>query len=334
MSKIIICIHGLGNKPQKKILEKWWQQAIQDGLKISGNKRIFFKFKLVYWAHFLHPEPLDPNEKDEKHHLFLENPYVPAKQFEKKKPDRLRQKALDYLEKQMDNLFLNSDLSFNFSKVTDLIIHHFFRDLEIYYSSDCIRTESSDSLARDVIREELVRILRKHRRKQILLIGHSMGSIIAYDVLTQLVPDIKIDTFITIGSPLGLPIIMSKIISEQNEEMMSKGKLCTPENVVRNWYNFSDLRDKVAINYNLRDDYEKNQRGIRPIDKIVFNDYEYNGEKNPHKSYGYLRTPEMAEVINEFLNFGRTKLNIWLHERVNKLKANLRKLWRSETEII
>ena len=52
----------------------------------------------------------------------------------------------------------------------------------------------------------------------------------------------------------------------------------------------------------LNDDFEENAAHLRPKDKIVFNDYEYGGIKNPHKSYGYLRTLEMAEIIDDFLN--------------------------------
>ena len=58
---------------------------------------------------------------------------------------------------------------------------------------------------------QLANALKKHRRKKILLIGHSMGSIIAYDVLTQYATMVPVDTFVTIGSPLGIPVIKSKI---------------------------------------------------------------------------------------------------------------------------
>jgi len=33
----------------------------------------------------------------------------------------------------------------------------------------------------------------------------------------------------------------------------------------------------------------------------VTNKYEMNHERNPHKSYGYLRTPEFSKVLNEFI---------------------------------
>ena len=146
-----------------------------------------------------------------------------------------------------------------------------------------------------------------------------MGSIIAYDVLSQAQPDIKIDTLVTIGSPLGLPIIINKIKSEQHIKFSKLHKLCTPESVRSHWYNLSDLRDKVAINYNLKDDYSENSKGVRPVDKMVHNNYKIYGDENPHKSYGYLRAPEMAEIIDEFLTVGQNKIKLWCREKIARL---------------
>jgi len=322
LSKIIIGIHGLGNKPPKKILKKWWMKSIKEGLRAIGHPRLFFRFELVYWASFLHPEPLNPKEKFKKSPSYLKEPYVPCMDFYRKEPSRLRQKILYYLEKQIDRIFLKDDLSIHFSSVSDLIIRRFFKDLDSYFAQTCINIDKNESLVKDVIRKQLAGIIKKHKHKNILLIGHSMGSIIAYDVLNQLVPDIKIDTFVTIGSPLGLPIIMSKIASEQKQTLIKKAKLRTPENIVRNWYNFSDLEDKVALNYNLGDDYEENSNRIRTVDKIVFNNYEYNGRRNPHKVYGYLRTPEFSAAIYDFLTFDRNKYLVWSVDKINNWVDN------------
>ena len=233
-------------------------------------------------------------------------------------PPYCKKKIRDYIEKQLDKLLLNEDLTINFSAISDFIIHHFFRDLEIYYSSGKSNSDRSNFLAREAIREKLAQVLRKHRNKEILIIAHSMGSIIAYDVLTQIVPDISIDIIITCGSPLGIPVIMSKIRAEQ-EKIEKLKPLSTPENIKRQWYNISDLRDRVALNYDLADDYQGNSNNIEIIDKQVSNTYEYEGKKNPHKAYGYLRTPEMAEIIYEFLCHGRSRLMIWITEKIYRI---------------
>jgi hypothetical protein len=302
MSKIIIGIHGLKNKPPKRILRRWWKMAIEDGLKSIKHHGKSFKFVLVYWADILHPHPLNPRETDPEHPLYLRGPYTPSQNTQIKYPSDLKKKMLDILETQMDKLFLNKDMTINFSSITDMIIHRFFSDLEAYYSTP--EGETKKYPVKDAIQARLEKKLRKYRHKDIMIIGHSMGSIIGYDVLL-VNPSITVQSLITIGSPLGMPVIISRIALEQSCASRSRGKhqkVRTPESVIKSWTNFSDLGDKVALNYNLADDYAANSIHVKVVDKTVTNDYEIKKERNPHKSYGYLRTPEVAKVIASFLD--------------------------------
>ncbi len=322
MRKIIIGIHGLKNKPEKNILEKWWKKSIQEGLQAWGYFQPNFEFKLVYWADILHPKPLDLRIKNEKHPLYLSCPYVPGKEFINKKPSKLKQKVLDYLEQQMDKIFLNEDLSINFSAVSDLVIRHYFQDLSAYYAAKEDASSEQKGSVQAAIRNRLAEILYQFKHRQILLIAHSMGSIIAYDVLHQLAADVKIDTLITIGSPLGMPIVLNKLASEQPVQQSKLDKLSTPDNIERNWFNHADLRDMVAINYNLADEFAQNKNSVKPVDKIVYNNFEYAGEKYPHKAYGYLRTAEMAAAVNDFLNADRSRFSLLLRKWLSKVVGN------------
>lgn len=324
MSKIILGIHGMRNKPPKRLLERWWKKALQEGLRGIGHPRRLFAFKLVYWADFLYPEPLDPTVKDKKDPLFITNPYLPARIVHKKKPITLRKKVLDYIRRQLDKIMINDDLSINYTAVTDLIIRRYFRDLDIYYSKECLDRTNTMCRAKDAIREELARMLRKYRRRDILLIGHSMGSIIAYDVLIHSAPDVRIHTLVTMGSPLGLPPVMLKIIAEGGKKPRKPIIAKTPENIVHAWYNFSDHKDRVATPYVLSGDYTANRRRICPVDATVFNNYEYKGNSNPHNIYGYLRTPQLAHVIDSFLNAGIPKPLIWLRAHINPVLDKIR----------
>jgi len=67
--------------------------------------------------------------------------------------------------------------------------------------------------------------------------------------------------------------------------------LQTPEGLTRYWYNFTDLSDNTAFNYNLGDDFGQDSNHVRAQDTIVYNDSQNDGHRNPHKSFGYLRTP-------------------------------------------
>jgi hypothetical protein len=178
------------------------------------------------------------------------------------------------------------------------------RDLSFYYEDDRrIRGRDGNlDLARTVLRNELREALLATQGKDIMLIAHSMGSIIAYDVLREVGrshPDMEVPHFATIGSPLGLPHVKAKIIQKYDYDP----RVRTPSIVTKSWVNFSDKDDPVATDIHLSDDYEANARGVRVTDDLVSNDYHApaSGKANAHKSYGYLRTPEVSRHIKSFL---------------------------------
>jgi len=321
--KIVIGIHGLGNKPPRKLLEEWWKTAILEGLRESDFPRYSLDFELVYWADILHPQPLSLEMPDENDPRYLDVPYAAAAGGHSvKEPGRLRQKILDYIDKKMLDLFLNEDFSINFSKLTDKLLSRYFSDLEEYYHAKYVDADGKVLDAKQVIRQRLEEVLYRHRKHSILLIAHSMGSIIAYDVLSQPLAEWKVDTLATIGSPLGIPVVMHKIAAENR--IAAGTKLKTPEKILGRWYNFSDLEDKVAVNYNLSDDFSANSLNVAPQDFIVFNNYEYQGKHNSHAAYGYLRTPEMAKVIGEFLSKDKSKAENWLERKYQLFRI----LWK------
>lgn len=300
MAKVIIGIHGLGNKPPKQALEGWWKKAMLEGLEKLNKPYNLPKFELVYWADILYDKPLDEKIKDTNDPYFLNEEYTPGRSDFVSEDNSLRQKVLDFLEAQLDKLFLNDDLTINYSGITDVLIHRYFKDLEIYYAEECMDKNDIRCKARQLIRDRLTEIMMKYKEDEIFLIGHSMGSIIAYDVLTFLLPEIVIHTFITLGSPLGFPVIQGKIASEWNAKRLVPPKLKTPPGVKKHWYNFADLKDNVALIYNLHENYVANWQGVRPQDFVVNNDYQIENEFNPHKSFGYLRTLEFSQALYDF----------------------------------
>lgn len=323
MTKVIIGIHGLGNKPPKQILEFWWKEAIKEGLKRTNKSIPPFKFEMVYWADILYEKPLDEKCTDKEDVYFLHEKYVPSSGSYIIEDHSKRKRILDFISREINSIFLNEDFSLNYSFLTDSILHHWFKDLDRYYRE--IFDVNTLKSVKDSIRQRTAEIISKYKNDEILVIGHSMGSIIGYDVLAFDIPEINIDTFITIGSPLGLPVVKSKIAAERKLNHIDTIHLSSPTNIQKHWYNFSDIEDKVAINYQLSDDFTENSNQVKPIDFVVNNDYEINGERNPHKSYGYLRTPEFSDKINEFLQ--TEKITLW-KRIIKKLpqRGTLRKL--------
>ena len=310
--KIIIGIHGLSNKPPRKLLAKWWRKSIRNGLYKYHHYRTHFQFRMVYWADVIYEKPLDPTIKSPQHPRFLDEPYVPFQSAQKPSVGSLGKRLFDRFEHLIDNLFLSKNAWVNVNYLADQVIRRKYRDLDIYYREDLLQDSvNSESLAREVIRKRLKNLLLKHRGKKIMLIAHSMGSIIAYDVLYALKDEIEIDTLVTIGSPLGLPMVISKFFEEHNIDYDPGTKRTTPDNI-KKWYNFSDIDDGIAANDDLKNEFLPNKHGVRPIDQSIYNDYKNWSTENAHKSFGYLRTKEMANVVYDFL----FKIPFWKKYRI------------------
>jgi hypothetical protein len=135
-------------------------------------------------------------------------------------------------------------------------------------------------------------------KRPILLIAHSMGSVIAYETLWQLsrVDNValQIDLFLTMGSPLGQRYIQKRI--KGNKEA---GARRYPDNL-RGWINLSSVGDLTASDPALQDDFGGMiEFGLVDDidDRELYNWFRWNGELNTHSEYGYLANGETAQII-------------------------------------
>jgi len=324
MAKVIIGIHGLGNKPEKHLLEEWWRLSVEEGLRARGYKGMIPHLVIAYWADLIYEKPLDLSITDPDDPLYIDEPYAKTPENFREEDHSTRLKIIDFIGKQLNKLFLNDDLTLNHSSISDKIIKNYFSDLEFYYNGSIELPDGRQARARDIIRTRLSDIISNHRRDEILLVAHSMGSIIAYDTLSLLSPRYRIDTFVTIGSPLGLPVIIGKIAAEMKLRPVKGFRPPTPDNITRSWYNLADILDKIAFNFRLSDDFGPNSFGISPVDFLITNDYVYGGRANPHKSFGYLRSKEFAGIISEFMQQRKVTIIDRLTKKISNLIIKLR----------
>ena len=311
MSKIIIGIHGLANKPERDELTDFWNRSIAEGLKKTCKiEQPKFNLQMVYWADLLYKQPQHNDEYFDFDKLYNKEPYTagPAKlkSYQEDFLDQIRNKGLSYVGATID--FLKQD--FGMDSLADWVLEKTLKDLAFYYDEGRLIGDRSEPkervLARKVLQDELRTMLLPLKDDQVMLIAHSMGTIIAYDVLRDIGredPSFEIAHFVTIGSPLGLPHVKAKILVERDYAGAEHMRVRTPTIVTKSWMNYADRRDPVALDTHLRDDFGPNDRGIRVEDDLITNSYlSPSGESNYHKSYGYLRTPELSEHIAEFLS--------------------------------
>ena len=153
------------------------------------------------------------------------------------------------------------------------------------------------------VREMLKVPLRAARAsgRRILLIGHSMGSVIAYDSLWQLThesgDDVEIDLLLTMGSPLGQNYVRRHILGRDRQ-----GAARYPAGI-RRWVNLTAVGDLTAIDPRLARDFaEMVERDLVPAieDIEVFNYFRSNGELNVHAEYGYLSNKVTARLVADW----------------------------------
>jgi hypothetical protein len=304
MSKVIIGIHGLNNKPAEAVLANWWLKAIKEGLTrncpdlAAGDVMSAFEFKLAYWASEMYGSPIKEGEELE--------PYSPAEGVG----------PLPSGEHGIENLLahIRAGLVKGGETAAAAVARKAVDDAIAGKAPDVSRYRS-DFGKRKAVQDGLVTLLKNAHDKgqEVMLIGHSMGSFIAYDVLANrddLPREQKITHFVTLGSPLGLHEVKAIVnhelrVNSENELEEGEEKDLRVPHCVSRWSNFADPYDRVARwDTDLSTDYHKNSSGVKVSDHLVCNTYVIgSGEsrkENHHKIYGYLRTPEMSKAIADF----------------------------------
>ncbi len=286
----------------------WWKTSIVEGLDNVGVKNPSYEFRMVYWADLLYKYPMHDDEQFHFDKLYNKEPYRPAspgslKEYKDGWFDSIRAAALDSVGSTLDV----ARRKLNMPGVSNWLLGKLLKDLSFYYDDNrrIYDHHNEPGTAREVLDRTLREAILAEQDQEILLVAHSMGTIIGYNTLRDLGqshPHCKVPEFISIGSPLGLPYVKGKIIEERAYDPSVR----TPTCVTRRWSNYADRKDPIALDIHLRDDYSENASDVRVEDDLIINDYyttksDGTEKRNPHKSYGYLRTPEVAKHIGRFL---------------------------------
>lgn len=142
--------------------------------------------------------------------------------------------------------------------------------------------------------------------EQVVLISHGTGSVITWDVLWQLswetgyesLADAKVDTWITLGSPLGDATIKRRLLGARE-----KGRRRYPTNIVT-WHNVSAEDDWLSHDNTLADDYRHmlQQKQVSAIrDYRIYNLAVRYGRSDPTSALGYLVHPRVAQILSDWL---------------------------------
>lgn len=140
------------------------------------------------------------------------------------------------------------------------------------------RFQRDNDLAETVLGRVREMLLQNPR----VLIGHSLGSIVAYEALCR-IPDHGVTTLITVGSPLGLRSIREGMSQQAHDRMPN-----LPPGLLR-WTNIYDPDDAVSLAGGLAEYWPE------VADKKVDN------EDQPHSVTHYLGKKVTGQIVVEAL---------------------------------
>ncbi len=290
---LILYIPGLKPKPEYSLHREQIVRCMLEGVRridpdtaeeMAEDEHFF---DLVSWTYDFYGEHRDIN-------LDLSDIDAVLKKTEPSVADR--ETATSLQRRTMRSLYLAAD------HLPFLIPHFASEDVELQIR-DLRRYARNDDDIAEIIRREVKLRLRAaaSARRPILLYGHSMGSVIAYDTLWQLSheshDELQIDLLLTTGSPLGQRLIQKKLKGFRKEGV---GRY--PGNI-RRWKNIASVGELTAIDMNLKNDFgEMMQLGLlEDIEDLVsLNYYRMQGMLNVHTEYGYLVNEVTATVIRNW----------------------------------
>ena len=105
------------------------------------------------------------------------------------------------------------------------------------FKLDQVRNYINNKSVRGAILQKVLDDLHSHELTDIVLIGHSLGSVVAIDLLDHLPPEVRVRRFITVGSPANNAAL------HDGAELLLKD---FPYARVNDWSNFFSIRDGVT----------------------------------------------------------------------------------------
>jgi hypothetical protein len=124
--------------------------------------------------------------------------------------------------------------------------------------------------------------------ERVVVIAHSLGSIVGYDLFDGLADEVEIPLFVTSGSPLGFPVVQRNLLPASAGDGRRGGPVRNGGPVP--WLNAFDVRDFVALVHPLANFYDAplhEERTFNPSD--------------PHSIQDYLSDPDVARPIGRVL---------------------------------
>lgn len=277
----VIYVHGMLNKPPAAVLKDQWDRALF-GVKMGERTH------MAYWADIRYPQPLSSTtaqsleqEYSTLNSVLSQDDFVDdvvsrvnqgadARAFARALATRMLSENRPALTRALGKSEYHAQVNFP-DWFTRWFVRSFTPDVAAYLF---------DRGQREKIRDRL-RMWLSSGPGPFVVVAHSMGTIVAYDVLHEFARrGDPVPLLVTMGSPLGIEEIQQRV----------RRPLGVPGQV-GHWHNFAAKFDIVSIDRSLSDEYPPTSRiSDHPIETTGLLD-------NPHNVEGYLGHPDVKSVV-------------------------------------
>lgn len=158
------------------------------------------------------------------------------------------------------------------------------------YGQPFTRSDGQRSPMRDTLRNRLIDQIKaaKARSRRVVIVSHSMGTMIAYDCLRNVADCPEVEGLITLGSPLGLDEVQDPLIPGRNVDQAFPVRLNGP------WINIYDPLDPICgFDPRLANDF------LRDGEQAIVDIKESNWGDWRHTITHYLSGPKLRHAIRE-----------------------------------
>ncbi|MEO1246607.1 MAG: hypothetical protein AAFX56_13090 [Pseudomonadota bacterium] len=168
------------------------------------------------------------------------------------------------------------------------------RDLNRY----ALNADDSATRIREGLRSRLT--AAADDKRPVLLIGHSMGSVICWDTLWESErsgrASAPVALFMTMGSPLGQRYVQQRLLSSKERDVTRFPR------AIERWVNLAATGDMTSLDQRLQNDFARRfpEEKLRIEDYPLVNAFRLDGALNPHAEYGYLASPVAARIVVEW----------------------------------
>ena len=282
---LILYVPGLMPKPPESVHRKALKDSLAAGIRAAGETvpDLAAAFEVYAWTEDFYGTTRDFSIDARSVERLIETPVASDRDArEARSPGRRVKRAL-----------------FRFGDTLPFLIPYFASERQRLHIRDLNRYASGSDGAAEKIRGGLEQRLAAaaDAGRPMLLIGHSMGSVICWDTLwdqTRREPrPAPISLFLTMGSPLGQRYVQQRLLSHRTK---TSGRF--PASIER-WINLAAVGDMTSLDQRLADDFRSRFPDQQhPIeDHSLVNAFRLDGVLNPHAEYGYLASVVTARIV-------------------------------------